>query len=319
MNRFANFPPYEMLESADVEDAAEKTRRLERLYHLSHKHAWDGKALLASLIDEHGPPGAGMDAEVKDALGRVLSILLWGELAAWNISADLALEISDQDAKMAATAQVFDEARHFYVMRDYLTQLGPVRPLGAIPRRLLRKVLDAPTLTMKLVGMQLLFETNAVVIFKRIGESNVCPILTELLPYFERDESRHVGLGVMFVPRLVENMSRAEALRTRIFQVECIALLAAGGFTIRDDFKKLGLDQRQMAERVTTMQDDIVRQMAEQSGRSVFGAVLKKGRFAPTIIDFIHPRGGIDEAPPMHQKVHRGLQRTLQAVDRAFA
>jgi len=26
------------------------------------------------------------------------------------------------------------------------------------------------------------------------------PVLTELLPYYERDEARHVGLGVQMVP-----------------------------------------------------------------------------------------------------------------------
>ena len=319
MQRFKNFPPYELVDASAVAEAAEKTRRLERLYHLTQKHSWDGKQVFGALVDKYGPPGSKMEPEVREALSRVLSILMWGELAAWNISADLALEIEDTDAKMAATAQVFDEARHFYVMRDYVLSLGPAKPLGAIPRRLLRKVLDAPTLTTKLVGMQLLFETNAVVMFRRIGESGVCPILAELMPRFERDESRHVGLGVMYLPRLVKDMSRAEAARTRMFQVECVGLLAAGGFTIREDFKTLGLNQRQMAERVTAMQDDIVNQMVEQNGKGVFRSILKKGKFAPTIINFLHPADGIENAPPVHQSVHAGLMKTVKTIDRVFA
>jgi hypothetical protein len=103
----STFPPLHMLEAMAEEDAAHKTKRLARLYHLTQQHAWDGKALLGALIDKHGPPGAGMSEAKRQALSRVLTIVMWGELAAWNISADLALRIDDLDAKLAATGQVF--------------------------------------------------------------------------------------------------------------------------------------------------------------------------------------------------------------------
>jgi hypothetical protein len=111
-----NFPPHELLTLAprrDVESATVKTKRLERLYHLTREHAWDGKAVLGALIEKYGPPGKNMPENVRRPLARLLTVLMWGELAAWNISADLALGIDDVDAKMAATGQVFDEARHF--------------------------------------------------------------------------------------------------------------------------------------------------------------------------------------------------------------
>lgn len=314
------FPPYQMLEAPAVQSAETKTVRLERLYHLTHEHAWDGREVFGALVERHGPPGSAVDPELREPLARLLTTLMWGELAAWNISADLALEIEDMDAKMAATAQVFDEARHFYVLRDYVTALGPVEKLGGLPQRLLKKVLAAPTLATKLVGMQLLFETNAVVMFRRIGESGICPILEELLPYFERDESRHVGLGVMYVPRLIAKMTPAEMLRTRRFQAECILLLMSCGFVIRDDIEKLGLDQRLMAQRVTKMQDEIVRQMAEQHGKGVMRAVLSPvDGSGNKILDFIHPEGGIDSAPQLHQRVHHGIGSAMRVVDRALA
>src|SRR5262245_23340190 len=128
------FPPRELLRTRDADVAAIKTKRLERLYHLTREHAWDGKAVLGALIEKHGPPGKDMPEDVRRPLARLLTILMWGELAAWNISADLALGIDDVDAKMAATGQVFDEARHFTVLREYVIALGPVDELGAIPR-----------------------------------------------------------------------------------------------------------------------------------------------------------------------------------------
>jgi hypothetical protein len=320
MARAKPFPPYQLLEDSVIDDASHKTRRLERLYHMTQEHAWDGRQVLAALIERHGPPGASMPEATRRSLSRVLSVLMWGELAAWNISADLALEIEDLDAKLAATGQVFDEARHFYVLRDYVRALGPSLAIGGLPRRLLTKVVNAPTLATKLVGMQLLFETNAVVIFRRIAESGVCPILSELLPYFERDESRHVGLGVLYIPRLIGEMTRSEARKTARFQLECILLLMGGGFTLREEFEQLGLQPRLMATRVTSMQDDIVRQMAERHGQGVLRAVLNpRSGLGPKILDFIHPPRGMAQASPLHQKLHRGVTRTLIAVDRALA
>src|SRR5215208_1645079 len=117
MSQAKKFPPLELLRqnrgapaepSHDVDIATIKTKRLERLYHLTHEHAWNGKAVLGALIDKHGPPGKNMPDDVKKPLARLLTVLMWGELAAWNISADLALGIDDIDAKMAATGQVFD-------------------------------------------------------------------------------------------------------------------------------------------------------------------------------------------------------------------
>jgi GNAT superfamily N-acetyltransferase len=324
----ANFPPYELVDQGAVASATDKTRKLERLYHLTQTHGWDGKATLAALVEKHGAPGRGMDRELRASLVHVLSVLLWGELAAWSISADLALEIEDVDAKMAATGQVFDEARHFTVMRDYLFLLAqgegdpiPMPRLGGMARKLLVDVLEAPTLAKKLLGMQLLFETNAVVIFRRLADSGVCPVLAELLPYFERDESRHVGLGVLYLPRLVEKMSRAEAVSTASFQMRCIAMLIAGGFVLRPHFERLGLDQRLMATRVTVMQDEIVRQMVEAHGRGIARAILnpRASALGPIILDLIHPPEGLGARPRIHRAVHRGVSRAVSALDRALA
>src|ERR1700756_24071 len=125
-----SWPPYHLMQRDHLADAKAKFDKLERLYHVGHKQAWDGKQVLKELIQKHG--GIQMAPEKKRALAEIFSTILWGELAAWSISADLALQLEDTEAKMAATSQVFDEARHFYVMRDYLLALdvpGGLPPL----------------------------------------------------------------------------------------------------------------------------------------------------------------------------------------------
>src|SRR5436305_11484811 len=108
---------------------------------------------------------------------------------------------------MAATSQAFDEARHFNTLRDYLLELG-----GEIPRldvysaMLLRVLIDTRSLPHKLLGMQLLAETIAIDVFRTVAERRIDPVLSDLLPYFERDESRHVALGALYLPEALPRL-----------------------------------------------------------------------------------------------------------------
>ncbi len=97
-----------------------------------------------------------------------------GELAAWKISAQLADVIVPLEAKLAASSQVHDEARHFYVMHDYLEALGEEPP---VLDRALR-----PVLTMTLGTRSL-----AKKLLQRVRELEVEPVLTALLPYWPLD------------------------------------------------------------------------------------------------------------------------------------
>ncbi len=112
---------------------------------------------------------------------------------------------------MAATSQAHDEARHFYVMHDYL-QLA----LGDVPRAIHPRQrsasspssLETDDLACKLMGMQLQVETTALTVFQHAREARVCPVLADLLLYFEKDEARHVGLGTQCLPILMRRMNR---------------------------------------------------------------------------------------------------------------
>ena len=45
-------------------------------------------------------------------------------------------------------------------------------------------------------------------------------MLSELLVYFEKDEARHVGLGVQYVPALLKKMNFREGLATLGFHLK---------------------------------------------------------------------------------------------------
>jgi hypothetical protein len=254
------FPPYSFGDPSIVGQAEARTSTLARIYHKGHEQAWDGRAILDELVEKHG--GIHFPEDKKEAFARVAAVLLWGELAAWSISADLALKLEDTPAKMAASSQVFDEARHFYVLRDYLWRAGvPVDRLGGWSRMLLVDLLETDNLLYKVVGMQLMVENTALALFKMIAEAKIEPVLSELLYYFERDEARHVGLGVLTLPPILAEIDQKDALALWWFQMRIQFVMLAGGLTLRDAFKTLDVDQRAMEEYGMRLHHDILRRM----------------------------------------------------------
>ena len=235
----------------DIVRNAEEARRLskcERIYHRGQTLAWDGKDILGSLLAEHGAPQ--IEPDKKEPLKRVFAIILWGELAAWKISAQLADRLVPLEAKMAATSQAHDEARHFYVMHDYLKLLDYVpERMDRAPQALLDLVLNTDNLAYKILGMQLMIETIALTIFQTVRELEVEPIITELMKYYEKDEARHVGLGMQYLPSLMQDMNKREVSALSTFQVKLLTWALWELKLLEKDFAVLGIDPRTILDR----------------------------------------------------------------------
>ncbi len=317
-----HFPPSELADRDIVARTEERTRKLARLYHVAQDQAWDGRAVLRDLIAKHG--GIHFPDDKKEAMGRIAAVLLWGELAAWSISADLALRLEDPAAKMAATSQVFDEARHFYVLRDYLWQADiPLPPLGGYSRVILVDLLETENLLHKLVGMQLMVENVALCLFKMIARAELEPVLSELLYYYERDEARHVGLGALALPPILPELSRIDAGRLWWFQCRIQLLLVAGGLTMRDAFATLGIDQAALQLYGFELQRDLYKRMGagKLDGTGRAGAtrgLFKVSRAGQDRINrFLFPATG-EEAPRSrwHGEALRALLSLAERGDR---
>jgi hypothetical protein len=237
--------PFDMFDGARLAEEAQRARKLSSLYHRGQELAWDGREVLAELIARHG--GVKVPPEKRAALARIFGIIMWGELAAWKISLQLADAIVPLEPKMAATSQAYDEARHFYVMHDYLEVLGDVpRQMDRASRAVLDLVLETPSLVKKLLGMQLMVESLALTIFQVVRETKVEPVLVDLLRYYEKDEARHVGLGVQLLPQLIRGLSKAEGLGLFLFQLKLLGWTLAGLKSMEPAFRTLGLDPRQI-------------------------------------------------------------------------
>lgn len=245
--------------------AAEK---LERVYHKGQERIWDGRAVLGALVEQHGTPS--IDPSKLEALKALFSVILWGELAAWKISAELALRIVPLEPKLAATSQVHDEARHFYVMRDYLNLLGYTpAPLQPAADRLLSRILLADSLPKKLLGMQLMVEPVALAIFHAVRTLRVEPVLSDLLAYYEIDEARHVALGINYLPTLLAEMSWREKLDLWQWQLRLLFLQVDELKALSPALKALGIDPLDLFRAVERRQLEVMREMFLQAGMNV--------------------------------------------------
>jgi hypothetical protein len=239
--------PFDMFALARSADEAKRLAKLGNLYHRGQELAWDGRAVLKELIAKHG--GIQLAPELRTATGKIFGVIMWGELAAWKISAELADHVVPLEGRMAATSQAHDEARHFYVMYDYLTALGQVpTKMDRSSRVVLDLVLETRSLAKKLLGMQLMIETLALTIFQAVREARLEPVLADLLRYYEKDEARHVGLGLQLLPGMMKTMTRREGLGLLAFQLELIGWSIAGLKSLEPHFHALGIDARRVLD-----------------------------------------------------------------------
>ena len=257
--------PYDMFDLGHAAYEARAARHLENVYHKGQAKIWDGRELLAELVEKHG--GVHIAPEKLAPLRRLFAIIFWGELAAWKVAAELALTIEPLEAKLAATAQAHDEARHFYVMHDYLQLIG-YQP-GELPHHaayILETILNADSLVHKLLGMQLMVEPIALTLFQLVRANELEPVLCELLKYYERDEARHISLGVNFLPAMLAELSPLEQLDVWRFQLKMINAEIDGAKVLEPDFRALGFSPREVLRLGTGKQLTAVQMLVDQAG-----------------------------------------------------
>jgi hypothetical protein len=171
---------------------------------------------------------------------------------------------------MAASSQAHDEARHFYVLHDYLQLLGYTP--GELPpaaHRILHQILTADCLAKKLVGMHLMVEPIALTLFQLVRENELEPVLCELLSYYERDEARHVALGVHYLPKLVEKMNRRQTIDFYAWQIRMFMIQLDGVSELEGDFRALGFSPTDVIRLGQIKQLHAGRLVAKQMGEKI--------------------------------------------------
>jgi hypothetical protein len=136
----------------------------------------------------------------------------------------------DLDAKLYASTQVVDEARHVEVFERYVKRLDHIYPVDPRLRMILDEILASELWELKLLGMQLIVEGLAIASFADMRRHTGDRTLAELLDYVLRDEARHVNFGFF---ALRQSLARA-APDTRE-RIEDFALSACDRLFGRDE------------------------------------------------------------------------------------
>ena len=181
---------------------------------------------------------------------------------------------------------------------------------------LLRMLIDTRSLAHKLLGMQLLAETFAIDVFRTVAERRVEPVLADLLPYFERDESRHVALGVLYLPEQLRRLSLPGVISVYAFQARIFTLTSMTQALHAPDFEALGIDSNQVARRGLKLQKEAVEQMSETRGVLTLSAPAEWITFQT--LDFLFPPKG-QRRSTIAEVVNTAGRMVAQAGDYALS
>ena len=175
-----------------------------------------------------------------------LSQFLHGEQGALICTAQIVETVPWYDAKLYASTQVMDEARHVEVFARYLDEkLEGGYQINAHLRALLDDIVTDSRWDMTYLGMQIMVEGLALAAFGYMHQLTGEPLLKKLLRYVMSDEARHVAFGVLSLQEVYAQMSDVEIKERQIFAFEA-SLRMRDRFLQQEVWERMGIDPRKI-------------------------------------------------------------------------
>ncbi len=175
-----------------------------------------------------------------------LSQFLHGEQGALLCTAKIVETVPWYDAKLYASTQVMDEARHVEVFARYLDEkLSGHYPINAHLRLLLDDIVNDSRWDMTYLGMQIMVEGLALAAFGFMHQMTTEPLLKQLLRYVMSDEARHVAFGVLSLKEVYDGMTSQELRERQEFAFEA-AVRMRDRFLSQEVWDRMGIDTRKI-------------------------------------------------------------------------
>jgi hypothetical protein len=150
----------------------------------------------------------------RRGLGRILNILQVGESVAQNVCAKLVLTTVTEEHRNHAAAQAMDEARHHLAYRRFLEKLGEeVEDIDWATEMMFDSVLALEEPLHLIATEQFFLESLAMNLFEGIQRDSTNPLLRQIITLITRDESRHMGFGVLYIEQWMDEHSLDEQVR----------------------------------------------------------------------------------------------------------
>lgn len=219
--------------------------RIRRLYNLGKKLNWDAEVDInwnqsARKLSEEEidfihpfvdyPEYTSMSKQDQDNFNKhmhawTISQFLHGEQGALLVASQLVSCAPTYNAKLYASSQAFDEARHVEVFTRYLNeQVGLRYPISNELKSLLDKILTDARWDLKFIGMQIVIEGLALSAFNAIKAITPSKVLHDILDLVIRDEARHVTFGVNYLEEFVSSLSEEEKNDRAMFAYEACVI-----------------------------------------------------------------------------------------------
>ncbi|MFZ9444360.1 MAG: ferritin-like domain-containing protein, partial [Ilumatobacteraceae bacterium] len=173
-----------------------------------------------------------------------LSQFMHGEQGALLCTAKITETVPWYDAKLYASTQVVDEARHVEVFARYLDEkLGGGYQINAHLRMLLDDIINDSRWDMTYLGMQVMVEGLALAAFGNMYQFVSEPLLKQLLRYVMSDEARHVAFGVLSLQEVYSQMSDKEIKDRQEFAYEA-SVRMRDRFMSQEVWERMGVNTR---------------------------------------------------------------------------
>jgi len=190
-----------------------------------------------------------------------LSQFMHGEQGALLCTAKITETVPWYDAKLYASTQVVDEARHVEVFARYLDEkLGGGFQINAHLRMLLDDIINDSRWDMTYLGMQVMVEGLALAAFGNLYQFTSEPLLKQLLRYVMSDEARHVAFGVLSLQEAYSEMSDAEIKDRQEFAYEA-SVRMRDRFMSQEVWERMGINTRDI---VPLVLNDPTREVFQQ-------------------------------------------------------
>ncbi len=261
--------PYDLFR-AEIDDGFP---RLERLFEQAKQDFWND----STAID--WSQALTLDPTERRAMAKILSLIYYGERAALEVSAQLVPLVDDEQAKFVLACQVFEVAKHVSAFRRLLQMLDVIHPVNPWVRRVLADLVETHHASFKLVGMQLIVENIANQLFHIIHDHVEDPLIRKVLEYVGRDEKKHTGLAVLYLPKILERVGFVESHLLWVKQIYWTFCVSQAIWDHRREAAALGIDISQGLKKGIAAQDHLVEQMGIRRGtfksKTLEGLVIK--------------------------------------------
>jgi rubrerythrin len=166
-----------------------------------------------------------------------------GEQAALMFASKIVETIPWYEAKLYASTQVTDEAKHLDAFSRYLEKIGGGYPVNSNFKNYVNNIINDSRWDIVYLGGQVIGEGLALASFSHMYAMTNEELLKQMLKLIIRDESRHVAFGVVSLMEAYEDLTDLEIKERQEFAYEAsIGLL--GRFVQIEVWEKMGVNPK---------------------------------------------------------------------------